>query len=122
MDEVKIQYLKADYTLFPSPFYDSDEDDASRLHINRKSIEFTNTGGIDSFGDYDMSVTPHVADSGLSTCSCDTTPAQPGACGWAIQGNYIPRRSVGVDTGVPAVNQWLKDYQADIKQSYRRTE
>ena len=114
MERDKIQILRAESTFIPTDTAAWDSCVLKHLHINRKSIEFTKVGGIDSFGEYNMGVVPHTITGGdygsntiggLGTCSCAPV-----------------RASVGVDTGVPAVNQWLKDYQASIKQSYRRTE
>jgi len=140
MEEVKIQYLKAEYTFMPTSSARCDEDDAEHLHINRKSIEFTKVGGIDSFGEDNMGVVPHTITGwdygsntigGLVTYSCAP-----------------PRASKGVESSlyssVPPVNQWLDSYQrsiremrelrefdkeireqgksGDINESYRRTE
>lgn len=51
--EAKIYYLTPDF------FFEDDswcgavlEKEAKQLHINKKSIQYINAGGIDSFGEY----------------------------------------------------------------------
>ena len=150
MDTGKIQLLVEDFTMLQPDFLVLEKQTfCEHLHINRKSIEFTKVGGIDSFGDipfcdtttsgvggYPLGIPPSIRtgklpDSGLSTCSCAP-----------------PRASKGVESSlyssVPPVNQWLDSYQrsiremrelrefdkeireqgksGDINESYRRTE
>lgn len=137
MGRNKIQLLAADFAYIPDP-----NDDmmgvvpglCRHLHVNRKSIQFANAGGIDSFGeiptDTICTTTPNNATRTINASNCYFTPSirtakLPGS-GLSTCSCEPPRASKGVESSlyssVPPVNQWLKDYQANIKESYRRTE